>query len=103
LTIFLKAIIMAEEVKVDVFSPRDTTDFLEERRALASAEFQMAKLEREFPDWWALFDDTLPDMAPRAEVVELMLSAPNPFALGLLYGKFTMRQEIAAITKREWV
>lgn len=79
------------------------TDFREERDALLLASTHLSKLEREFPGWWARFDDTSPDTAPRAEVLELMTSAPNSFALGVLYGKYTMRLEINAMTGREWV
>lgn len=86
-----------------VFGSRDlTNDNRAEREALAHAEREMAKLEAEFPEWWAFYDEVMPDIAPRADVVELLRTAPNDAARMLIYGKFTMRLEIAAITKRPW-
>lgn len=73
-----------------------------ELEATGRCDDKMAELRRIHPAWYELFDDTLPDNAPRSEVVELMHSAPNDFALGLMYGKFTMRQELAAVTGREF-
>lgn len=91
------------EVRVAAFETPMGDASAQERHALALAEAEMAKLETQFTQWWALFDDTSPYMAPRAEVVELMETAPNAFALGVFYGLYTMRLEIAAMTKREWV
>lgn len=73
-----------------------------ERSALAQAEKAMMEIERIFPEWFALYEDIFPDSAPRAEFVELLKAAPNEFARGMLYGKYLMRLEIAAITKRPW-
>jgi len=74
-----------------------------EGAALKLVEAQMRQLEREFPEWFAYFDETGPDVARREEVVELMATAPNAFALGLLFGKYSMRIEIESITGRSWV
>jgi hypothetical protein len=71
-----------------------------ETDALASCSRSMQLLRVKHPDWFELFDDILPDNAPRADVVELMASAPNDFAKGLMYGKFTMRVELEAVTGR---
>lgn len=73
-----------------------------ERHAEVRCARLMVELERHHPDWYELYEDTSPDTASRADVVELMYSAPTDFALGLLYGKFTMRVEIASITGREF-
>jgi hypothetical protein len=70
--------------------------------AIARCDQKMNELKEQHADWFELFDDTLPDSAPRAEVVELMMSAPNDFALGLMYGKFTMRLELEAVTGRDF-
>lgn len=64
---------------------------------LASAEMEI--LRSQFPDWVAAYDDLLPDaVATREEMASMMVAAPTPFALGLMWGKFTSRQEIAAHT-----
>lgn len=81
----------------------EDSEFREERDSLSFISLKLEELERQFPEWITLFDNTSPDIAPRAEVVKLMATAPNPFALGVLFGKYTMRQEIAAMTGREWV
>lgn len=73
-----------------------------EQTAIVRCDTRMKELQQSHPDWYELFDDTLPDTAPREEVVELMLSAPNDFAMGLMYGKYTMRLEMAAVTGREF-
>ena len=70
--------------------------------AIARCDKKINDLREQHADWFELFDDTLPDSAPRAEVVELMASAPSDFALGLMYGKFTMRLELEAVTGREF-
>ena len=75
----------------------------EERAALRLVEASVLQLEQQHPEWWALYEEVNPDSAPRAEVVELMAAAPNEFARGLVYGKYLMRLEIAAITNRPWV
>ena len=75
-------------------------DTRDETLATERCEKKMQELQRLHADWFELFDDTLPDSAPRLEVAELMLSAPNDFALGLMYGKFTMRLELEAMTGR---
>ncbi len=79
------------------------SDSQEERAALKVAEAKMLEVETQFPEWWSMYEDVVPDTAPRAEVVELLQSAPNDFARGVVYGKYLMRLEIAAITKRPWV
>lgn len=73
---------------------------LVEREALERCDRKMQELSTKHPDWFELFDDTLPDNAPRSEVVELMQTAPSDFAMGLMYGKFTMRIELETMTGR---
>lgn len=79
--------------------PQDDNE-ASEATAITRCDARMHDLREHHGDWFELFDDTLPDSAPRAEVVELMMSAPNDFALGLMYGKFTMRLELEAVTGR---
>lgn len=73
---------------------------VQEREAIDRCDQKMLELSSKFPDWYELYDETLPDNAPREEVVELLRTAPNDFAMGLLYGKFTMRLELEAMTGR---
>lgn len=75
-------------------------DHTSEGLALASCEKKMNELRETHPDWYELFEDTFPDNAPRAEVVELMASAPTDFAKGMMFGKFSMRLELEAVTGR---
>lgn len=71
-----------------------------ETSAIASCAGDMLSLRASHPDWFALYDDTDTDSCLRAELVELMATAPTLFARGVCYGKFTMRIEIEAITGR---
>lgn len=81
--------------------PVDTSEQTNnEMLATSRCDTKMQEVQRIHADWFELFEDTLPDSAPREEVIELMLSAPNDFALGLMYGKFTLRLELEAITGR---
>lgn len=62
----------------------------------------MDAVNRTDPGWMAMYEDALPDSAEREVIVDLMKSAPNHFALGVLYGKFLMRMQIAEMTDREF-
>jgi len=73
-----------------------------EREQLAKCERQMDDISLTFAEWYAFYEDVAPDNAPREDLIELLRTAPNAFAQGLVYGKFTMRLEIAAITGREF-
>lgn len=55
------------------------------------------------PEFFAYLEDVDPDTAPRAELVDLMNSAPNEQVKFYLFGKFTMRLVIASVTGREFV
>ena len=74
--------------------------YILEQESIARCDRAMLDLANKFPDWFELYDETLPDNAPREEVVELMASAPNDFALGVMHGKFGMRLELEAMTGR---
>ena len=50
------------------------------------------------PDWWALFEAIDPDIASREEVLELLDTAPNDFTRGVIYGKLSMRIQMAMVT-----
>lgn len=75
-------------------------DATAEGQALSTCEKKLNDVRAKFPDWYELLEETFPDNAPRAEVVELLQSAPNDFAMGLMFGKFSMRLELEAVTGR---
>ena len=68
--------------------------------AIKACNVSMESLRAQHPDWYEQMDDVAVDSAPRADIVELLHSAPNEFARGFIYGKFTMRMELAAVTGR---
>lgn len=63
---------------------------------------QIQELRSTHPEWFAYFEDADPDTAPRAELVELMSSAPNDAVKFFLLGKYMMRITIASVTGREF-
>lgn len=63
---------------------------------------RIASLRQTNPEWFAYLEDVDPDTARRAELVDMMASAPNDLLLGFLYGKFTNRLVLATITGREF-
>lgn len=69
-------------------------------RACAS---QLEYAADQAPEWFAYFEDSQAFSAPREDVLELMRTAPTPFAAGLMYGIFLMRQELAVMTGRDFV
>lgn len=77
-----------------------TTDI--EQEVLTRCLRQMRATGLTDPDWFAKYEDSFPDTAPKQEMLDLMKGAPDNFSLGVLYGKFLMRQEIAAMTGREF-
>lgn len=73
-----------------------------EREALARCHADMSRLQNDAPDWYAFYEDAQPDSAEKAVLIELMRTAPNDFARGLLYGNILMRMTIAGITGRDF-
>jgi hypothetical protein len=63
---------------------------------------EIETLKETHPEFFAYFEDVDPDTAPRAELVDLMASAPNDQVKFFLFGKFTMRLTLAAVTGREF-
>ena len=61
---------------------------------------EIAALRREHPVWLFRFEDVEPGTADAEEVLDLLMSAPNSFAKGLVFGMFTCRMQIAAVTGR---
>ena len=54
-----------------------------------------AQLQEDHPDWIEMYDQTDFSHTCREEVDDLLRSAPNGFAAGLVYGKLTILQELA--------
>ena len=52
------------------------------------------------PDWAEYFDDVDPFSATHEELIDLINSAPTEGAVMLLYGFYSARVEIAAMTGR---
>lgn len=50
------------------------------------------------PEWHAQYEETSLETAPSEEVLQLLLTAPNSFAKGLISGVLRMRLSIASIT-----
>ena len=73
-----------------------------EEQVLDSCHRDLLRLQHAAPDWFAYYDDAQPDSAERAVLVDLLKTAPDDFAKGLMYGLFIMRQNIAGMTQREF-
>lgn len=54
------------------------------------------------PEWFANYEDSMPDTSDRATLVDLLRTAPNDFARGVLYGKFVMRMGMAEMSGRSF-
>ena len=91
---------MNDEKNLSPTGENSSASALLEQEAMQRCDRKMQELSVQFPAWFELYDETLPDNAPREEVVELMRSAPSDFAMGLLFGKFTMRLELETMTGR---
>lgn len=68
-----------------------------------AAQATMAKmrdLQENHSLWMAHFDDVDPDTADIELLCGLLETAPNDFAAGLIYGKLTLRAQLAAISGR---
>lgn len=49
------------------------------------------------PDWYFYFEDLDPDLASRRELIDLIESAPNEAARFYIFGKLTMRMQLARL------
>jgi hypothetical protein len=63
---------------------------------------EINRLKDTNPDFFAFLDDVDPDTASRSDLVDLMASAPNEKIAFYLFGKYSMRLMMAAITGREF-
>lgn len=59
-------------------------------------------LQRTDPVYFARFEDADPDVALRAELIDLMACAPNEQVRFFLLGKLSARIAMACITGREF-
>lgn len=64
---------------------------------------RLRDLSEKFQEWFDEFDLIDPDFCTREELTKLMLGAPTSFVEGMLFGKFTMRIQMAALTGRTFV
>lgn len=60
----------------------------------------LEQLAREHPLWMAHYDDVDPDTADVDVLFGLLESAPNDFARGIIFGKLTLRSQVAAVSGR---
>jgi hypothetical protein len=82
----------------------DTARDLQFKEAVAArcVVAEMAELRRCHPGWFHRMDDAEPDTASSDELLELLRDAPTAFAKGLVFGKFQLRMELAAMTGRSF-
>lgn len=73
-----------------------------EERIIKPLFSEISSLKESHPEYFAYFDDMDPDTSPRAELVDLIASAPNDKVKFFLFGKFMMRLTIASVTGREF-
>lgn len=68
----------------------------------ARLEAELRTLEQGHPEWFQEFQDVDPFVANRADVERLLASGPNDFARGLLTGIHMFRNQLAAVTQRDY-
>lgn len=74
-------------------------DSANEAESMALVEHQWDQIRKDHPDWYARYDESMPDTAAsRSALAELWATAPTPWAAGVVYGKFTLRLEISTHT-----
>jgi hypothetical protein len=101
--------VLAQSILNPTHPKADMTDILTpiaptpEQAALLACAQKMKHLQAAHPDWFALYEETLVNTARRAEIVELMHSAPTDFSLGLMHGVYAMRIELEAVTQRQFL
>jgi hypothetical protein len=73
-----------------------------EAQAARACQDDMRQLREQHPLWLFHFEDAEADTADADALIDLLVSAPNAFAKGLIFGKFTLRMQLAAITSRSF-
>lgn len=64
---------------------------------------QIEDLRRTHPEFFAYFEDTELDTASRAELVDLMASAPDDKVRFYIFGKYNARLSLAGATGRAFL
>lgn len=72
--------------------------------AATIAQYQklLAESAEAHADYHAWMDSMDPYTASRSDMIDLMESAPSPVVKGMLWGIFTMRIQMAAVTGRAY-
>jgi hypothetical protein len=65
-----------------------------------SAATELAKTAQVDAFWWNEYERTETDICSRAELLNLLQTAPTPMARGVVFGKWLMRVEIENVTGR---
>lgn len=71
-----------------------------EAQGLIQCQQEMSDLRQDHALWFSEFEDIDPDTADVEDVLSLLQTAPSGFAKGLIFGKFTLRMQLAAVTGR---
>lgn len=82
---------------------RDSDSMIAMDRLMRQSAQWLEEAADRSPDWFAYFEDVQAFSAPKADLMELLRTAPTPFAKGLIYGIVLMRQELAAVTGRDFI
>ncbi len=71
--------------------------------SLEDAHLTMLTLERDYPEWFALHENTLaePVLCERQELLNALASAPNTFLAGMIYQSLVMRAQMSFLSGRE--
>jgi len=73
------------------------------RKSLLDCSAAFQSLAETAPEWFAYFEDVQACTASKEDILELLRASPNRFCMGLMYGIFIMRQELASMTGREFL
>ncbi len=68
-----------------------------------AAAAELAKTAQIDAFWWFEYEHTETDICSRADLLNLLETAPTPIARGVLFGKWIMRVEIENITGRPFL
>lgn len=71
-----------------------------EAEAVQMGLFELDRVRKQHPKWFALYDEAQIHSAPAEELMTLLKTAPDGFTKGLMYGVITSRMEAAAASGR---
>ncbi len=71
--------------------------------SLDDAHLTMLTLEGDYPEWFAIHENTLaePILCDRKELLDALASAPNTFLAGMIYQALVMRAQMSFLSGRE--